>query len=185
MEFSIKSNTSLVAHTNDNGMKDYYPTFNIDIDGDYIASEFNKYNLTPEQIADIVSESENEISWAISKIISSHVKPHIVSRNRVRVEAEVDLEADGRNGYIQYVRSESFDCELALDELPLSELPPEYDGFSEGMCDYGDEVYFEAVSLGLVCDWDGPFTFHVTDWKAYDRYIAARVRNEYGYELRN
>ena len=101
------------------------------------------------------------------------------------VKAAVDLEADGRNGYINFVRTETFDCELALDTFPLSELPPEHDGFSEGACDYGDFVYFAAVELGLVDDWDGPFTFRIDDWEAYDRYIAARVRYEYGCELRD
>jgi len=102
------------------------------------------------------------------------------------VKAEVDFEADGRNGYINFVRTETFDCELALDTFPLSELPPDHDGFSEdGACNYGDDVYFAAEELGLVDYWDGPFTFHIGDWKAYDRYIAARVRYEYGYELRS
>lgn len=186
MEFSIETYATLVGHTNDDGKKHNFPTYHVDIDGDHIASEYHEHNLTPEQVADIVSESEAEISAAISRVIAAHVRPHIVSRTRVRVPAEVDLEADGRNGYINFVRTETFDCELALDTFPLSELPPEHDGFSEdGACNYGDDVYFAAEELGLVDNWSGPFTFHIGDWEAYDRYIAARVKNEYGYELRD
>ena len=182
MEFSITQSPTLEGYTNENGRKGYFPVYNITIGGAYIASEYRQYNLTPEDVSDIISEAEHEIDAAICKAIAAHVRPYVVSVNKVKVEASVDLEVWIRD-YANYVKTDTFDCELALDEFDLSELPPDGD-FSEGACNFGDNVYFEAVRLGLTDDWDGPFTFHIDDWRAYDRYIAARVKNEYGYELR-
>jgi len=183
MEFKLEEYATLAGYTNDNGKKGYFPTYHIDIDGGYIASEYHAHNLTPDVIAHVIEESENEISEAISRIIAANMASNVVSPTRVRVESSTELQVWVRD-YANYVRDEVFDCELALDTFSLDELPPSGDGFADGACNYGDEVFEAAVSLGLVNEWDGPFYFRISDYPSYDRYIAARVLNEYGVELR-
>ena len=187
MDFTISKSASMVGYTTDDGRKGYYPTYHIDIDGECIADEYREHSLTPDVIAHVIEESENEISEAISRIIAANIARNIVSPTRVRVESSTELQVwvgDLRD-YADYVKDEVFDCELALDTFTLDELPPSGDGFADGACNFGDDVFDAAVSLGLTDEWSGPFCFRISDYPAYDRYIAARVKNEYGYELRN
>lgn len=183
MDFKIKKGVSVIGYTNPNGKHGYYPTYHIDIDGSDIADEFNRYNLAPEDVAFAIERSCDEMSEAIARIVTRNLTEGAKSPTYVRVHASVDLQR-WVNNYAVDVDTEEFDCEIALDEFPLNVLPSEADGFSEGACDYGDDIWFEAVDLCIVDEWGGPFRFYIDDYAAYDRYIAARVRDEYGYELR-
>lgn len=94
------------------------------------------------------------------------------------VEATVEYQVDDNRGYCRTVKSEVFDCTGALDEIAYGELPAEAEGFrSDGACDYGDDVYRNAVALGVVDGWDGPFEVYV-DRAGYARYHSARGRLE-------
>jgi len=115
--------------------------------------------------------------------IVSIVDDDATEEDNGKVLAEVMHEVWMRD-YANYVDSEYFDCSKALDEFELNVLPPDADGFSEGWCSWGDDVFFCAAAQGLAKRWDGPFTFVVTDTDAYDEYIRRRVLNEYGKELR-
>ena len=179
MEFKLEKYATLIGYTNDNGKKGYFPTYHIDIDGDAIADEWSEYDLTPEDIADALSECEQEISRAINKIVNSEVVRYCVSPTRVIVKSHVDKQ-EWRDDYAYWVSTEDFDCGLALDKIELACLPPTADDFEP---DDRDDVYEWAKYLGL-SEWDGPYEFYIDNCIAYDRYIAARVLNEYGVELR-
>jgi hypothetical protein len=69
-----------------------------------------------------------------------------------------------------------FDCRSALDAIPLADLPEYADGFSDGACDFGDDVYRNAVAFHAVQDWDGPFCFDISDCDAYEAYYDARAK---------
>lgn len=183
MEFEIRKGVSVIGYTNPNGERGYYPTYHINIDSSYIADEFRRYNVTPSMVEDAIANASNEISFAINRAISKRVSQVILAFSHHRVRAKVNFEVDYRV-CCETVDKSYFDCAIVLDDYKLSELPPDADGFDHGFCNFGDDIYHDAVSYGLVDEWDGPFTFYIVDGIAYDRYIAARVRDEYGYELR-
>ena len=88
--------------------------------------------------------------------------------------------------YAVTVDEVEFDCQLALNRFELSELPPYSDWFRDrDWCCHGDDVFFASEKVGLVDEWDGPFEFYIVDEDAYEEYIDARVKNEYGCELRD
>ena len=60
---------TLVGHTNINGQKGYYKTWHYDIDGDEIASRYERLNLTPEQVEAIIDNVNRRIDDAIDDII--------------------------------------------------------------------------------------------------------------------
>lgn len=77
--------------------------------------------------------------------------------------------------YANYVAEAEFDARAALDTIPLQELPEFADGFAEGACNFGDDVFHAAVRCHSVSDWDGPFEFDIADPDAYEAYYDARA----------
>lgn len=99
------------------------------------------------------------------------------------VNATVDLQVWVRD-YAMAVDHVEYECKDALDAFKLSELPPYADMFQrDGFLSYGDDLFHESVSLGLVAEWDGPFEVYV-DEGDYDEYLRDRVLREYGRKLR-
>lgn len=69
-----------------------------------------------------------------------------------------------------------FDCRKALDAIPLGDLPAFADGFHDGgACNFGDNIFHEAVRLRLTDDWDGPFELYIADDDAYAAYYDGRA----------
>lgn len=93
----------------------------------------------------------------------------------IPVPAQVTLQR-WQGDYAVEEGTREFDCATALDSIPLAELPEHADGFhDEGACDFGDDVFREAVRRRLVEDWDGPFEFYVADEDAYATYYDKRA----------
>ncbi len=172
------------AHVN--GRYDYYPMWRIGISGGALAEEYEHFDLTPEQVRQAVEDAEDDIIAAIAKVLCRHLADEHESKRRYRdrVTASVDRQVRTERDYLHDVDTIEFDCSLALDNIDLRYLPPVYDGFEDGWCDYGVDVFEESENLGLTDDWDGPFKFYIAHEDEYDRYIAKRVKREYGYELR-
>lgn len=79
--------------------------------------------------------------------------------------------------YAIEVGSESFDCARALDELPLDVVR----NLETGRADYNtDDVYNEAVRLGLVKEHDGPFDCYIDNDFELEYYIERRNQAEKG-----
>ena len=75
--YELEEYASLVGHTNDNGEKGYYKLWHIDIDGDCIASEYHRLNLTPEDVKAIVESAEGAISDAIYDAIDKALDEYL------------------------------------------------------------------------------------------------------------
>ena len=101
--------------------------------------------------------------------------------NRPKVTAAVTLQR-WVNDYAVTVDEIEFDCTAALDEFDLSDLPYDGDFYWKGYCDYGDDVFYASVALGLTSEWDGPFEFYIKD--GFEDYMDERVEREYGVEVR-
>ena len=86
------------------------------------------------------------------------------------VTARVNLQAWCR-GYAIELESIEFDCSLALDNMPLAVIKT----LVCSRADYDtDDVYYEAVSIGLVRNHDDPFDCILGDRDELDAYIARR-----------
>lgn len=69
-----------------------------------------------------------------------------------------------------------FDITPVLDGLALDELPIYADDLHDnGVLNYGDDLYHDAVDLKLVEDWDGPFEFYLMDNDEYQTYLESRL----------
>lgn len=173
MEFNIEPKASLIKHTCKNGQTGYYPSFTINIDGSEIASRYHLLNLTPEDIDKVIHIAEYEISDAIDKAIANGVSI-IYGSNRLGqegVRAAVSLQR-WQNDYAIPSETIHFDCKVALDEMPLFELPANTDSINY---DYiGDSIFYEAVHAGIVPEWDGPFDFWFEDDEQYYDYLYER-----------
>lgn len=89
------------------------------------------------------------------------------------------------NNYAIEVDTVEFDCRLALDGIDLCYFPNStMDIHGCGYFDYGDDIFYKAVALGLVEPWDGPFDCYIDDEEAYSRYLEKRIKREYGYDTR-
>lgn len=99
------------------------------------------------------------------------------------VMATLDRQVWARDYAISIDRGLAFDCRAALDSFDLSELPQRADDIADGALNYGDDLYFASVDLGLVDAWAGPFSVYVDD-RGYEDYLDGRVAREYGCELR-
>lgn len=92
----------------------------------------------------------------------------------VAVPASVDLQRWVRD-YAVTVDEAKFDARPALDCIPLKYLPEFADGFADGACDSGDDVFRAAVRVHAVDDWDGPFCLYIADEDAYVAYYDRRA----------
>lgn len=177
---------SVIAYTNANGYKDYYPGYRIYLDGDVIASQFDHSDIDAKTIQRAIDESMDEIEAAIQTIVNRHLRGSVFSPTHCFVNATIQHEFWDDHDYLVYGDGDEFNCVLALDSFDLSELPPCADmihGDDERfVCE--DEVFTTAVRLGQVDDWEGPFDLYVNE-RDYDEYLRERVLNEYGCELLN
>lgn len=176
MEFNIGQYATLVGYTTDNGKKGYYPTYHIDIDGDYIASEFHGASLTPDDIESIVEDCEDDISYEIARIIARHVVEKAGSRmhkNRNLVRAVLLKQVWDDNDYAVDGEEVEFECSLALDNIDFTDLP-DPDTYEEYDYEQMDRVYDEANYLGIVEEWSGPYCCRFYDEDEYRRYYEAR-----------
>ena len=88
----------------------------------------------------------------------------------MKVPAHVNFQVWVRD-YALEIGTAEFDCSKALDDLPLWLVT----GIESGRADHvTDDVYREAVELGIVAAHDGPFDCYIDDQDALDAYIAAR-----------
>lgn len=80
--------------------------------------------------------------------------------------------------YAMQVGEEEFDCQKALDNYFLDDLPEKDDDWQfDGDLSYGDDVFRTAVQLKLVKDWHGPFELYVNP-DDYTEYLSVRKRTE-------
>lgn len=112
------------------------------------------------------------------RLLHDYNKKGLLDVTPVSVPASCTLQV-WKNDYAITMDTAEFECQAALDQIPLDELPEYADDFkSEGACNYGDDVWFAAVAAGLVEDWDGPFEFYITDDEAYEKYLEMRKSTE-------
>lgn len=155
-----------------------YPTWSIDIDGNAVASEFPQLDLTPDDVKSVICDAEKPIADAITKII----RKRLAQRQDTVILAKVTFQ-QWVHDYAVTRDEATFNCALALDRLPLEELPACADDISDGALDFGDDLYSSAVSLDLIEEWDGPYECRIADNDAYDRYLAKRRVEEHGKTL--
>lgn len=145
--------------------------------------ELVPFQLTDEDCKGIVSMLGDNFKqfvrcWATEYRVDH---PHIA--NPCEVIAVFNRQV-WQNDYAVSVGEVEFECQDALDQYKLSDLPPYSDWLHDrGWLNCGDELFFTSVSLGLVPDWDGPFDLYVND-EMYEYYMDDRVLREYGYEPR-
>lgn len=80
-------------------------------------------------------------------------------------------------GYANDMDVVHFNARPALDAIAIDEIPNDPGALSEGALDFGDDLYREAVELGLVEEWDGPYNCAIKDYEAYDTWYEARCRD--------
>jgi len=93
------------------------------------------------------------------------------------IEAVCTLQVWNDLNYAIDVKEVTFDAFDALECLPFDELPADGDFSRCYRCCYGNEVWYEAMRLGLVEVWTGPFHLSISDADAYSRYYAERKAN--------
>lgn len=82
-------------------------------------------------------------------------------------------------GYDVTVETVTFNVAPALDSLyQLANLPVSYENLHDDPYNYGDDLYLEAVSLGLCKAWDGPFSAYLE--YDYQTYLGQRLAEELG-----
>ena len=145
------------------------------------------FELTDEQCEDIAYEVESWFDGMVAKVAAEYrrkfMSTHQAGWPVVKADVSLQVWSGRKHDYAHEVDTVVYDCTEALNRMPLSELP--WDGdFGEGACNFGDDVFYESIELGLVEDWDGPFTFHLAPNTPYEEYLDERVRREYGYEPR-
>lgn len=129
------------------------------------------------ELAGLMADAIDEVAMRLVRDYAGH---GLLDATPVRVMATCTLQR-WQYDYAVTVDEVSFDCRTALDRIGLDDLPDHVDDFkSEGACNYGDDVWFEAVRAGLVEDWDGPFEFYVTDDDAYEAYLRKRSKGTRG-----
>lgn len=147
--------------------------------------------LVPFELDDDDCEGiANELNYHFNSFVATRASEWRINHPRIANTCEViatlqrQVWGGPKEDYAMTVGEIEFECQDALDTFDLSELPPYADMFHhDGWLNYGDELFFESVRLGLVPDWDGPFECYVDD-EQYDWYLEDRVLKEYGYELR-
>lgn len=73
-----------------------------------------------------------------------------------------------------------FNITPVLDGLTIDELPIYADDLHDnGVLNYGDDLYHDAVDLKLVEDWDGPFEFYLMDNDEYQAYLKSRLETSF------
>jgi len=91
-----------------------------------------------------------------------------------KVMAEVNLQL-WHNNHAITVKTVEFDCGKALDMIPMEMV----EKLEAGNADYDtDDVFFEAVRIGLVDGHDGPFDCYICDDDDLASYIVNRKREE-------
>ena len=107
-----------------------------------------------------------------------------------QVFAEVSLQAESTiaRGYLTEVGTVRFNCTRALNGIPFADLPRDIGDLSEGACNYGDDIFYEAAHLGLI-SWDGPFTLTISAddgaWEAYYENRLLSFMRENGFDEEN
>lgn len=152
--------------------------FTIDNDSIRASVPFDLSDEECESIAnDLDSRFEGFVSTWAKEWRVNH--PSIANQCEVRATFERQVWGGWNEDYALTIGEIEFECQDALDQFKLSDLPPHYDCWG----DSGDSLFFESVRLGLVPDWDGPFEC-VMDEEQYEMYLDDRVLREYGYEPR-
>ena len=176
MEFSIEKKPTVIKY---NG--EYYPTYSIDLDSDVIAYELRKhFDVAPDDVREIISECENDISHAISDIITrkAHAICERVYKTYKIVRAEItrcmwtacDEYLEGESDYAS-------DCSLILDEEDFDDLPLPKDvnqACADGDMDY---IYQKGVTYGFFREWSGPYDVYINE-DDYEEYYKARKELE-------
>ena len=145
--------------------------------------ELVPFQLTDEDCENIVSKLKDEFSQFVRCWTTEYRIDHPHIANPCEVMAEFDRQV-WQNDYAVSVGEVEFECQDALDQYKLSDLPPYSDWFHDkGWLNCGDDLFFTSVELGLVPDWNGPFDLYVDD-EQYEYYMDDRVLREYGYEPR-
>ena len=142
--------------------------------------------FTDEECDHIANEIDMRFDAFIARVARDYRLGHPINHGGVKVQASATHQtwSGWKKDYAVNCGEVFFDCHLALDQFKLSELPMCADDLhSIGALDYGDELFFEAVRLGLTESWDGPFECYIEDEDAYQDYLAERVKREYGYEI--
>lgn len=148
--------------------------------------ELVPFALTDDDCEAIASEIDRSFDSLVADCIRKYRIDHPNISNQCEVRATLNCEKwDGiKKDYAITVGEIEFECQDALDQYELSELPPYADDMHDkGALNCGDDLFFTSVSMGLVADWDGPFDLYVDD-EQYECYLDDRVLREYGYEPR-
>ena len=142
--------------------------------------------LVPFDLSDEDCESiANELDSHFDDFVATQARKWRIDHPRTANQCEVmatfmrQVWSGPKEDYAITIGEIEFECQDALDQFKLSDLPPYYDCWG----DYGDGLFFESVQLGLVPDWDGPFEC-VMNEEQYEWYLDDRVFREYGYEPR-
>jgi len=78
MFISFEKTGSLSPYTNDNGEKRYYPLYRLDLDGDLIASEYPRLDLSPTDVTAIVDMVNEKIEDVICDLIDTTINEYFI-----------------------------------------------------------------------------------------------------------
>ena len=140
---------------------------------EFLECEYQRRNWLRGRVA-----SNKTLSAMADEVDLGHDGNEHPRRHHTPVPCTVTLQV-WQNDYAIHVKDVSLDGELALDGFPYDELPKHADDLhNHGVLNFGDDIYHEAVRIGLTEPWDGPFEFYIDDDDAYQEYRKERKRDE-------